>query len=414
MTAFVVLAGAMLCLALAFLLAPLLRRPRQFAAGSESPSDKLAALYRQQMTEVDTDLSSGLLDAKNLQESRQELERRMLGEWSEAAPGQVMPWRRSPGLALAIAALIPLAAAFLYWQWGTPSALSTTAQAMSAAHPGGHEVSAEQIALMVDNLARKLEAEPQNAQGWTMLARSYDVLGRHAEAAAAYEKAVNLVPDDASLLADYADALAMTQQRRLAGKPMQMIRRALKLEPHNIKALALAGTEAFERRDYRGAANFWDKALKASPADGEFTDSLRASLAEAQSLAGEPVSTAIAKPGPSAAAQISGRVTLSPALKQKLQPDSTLFVFARAESGPRMPVAILRSSANSLPKDFTLDDSSAMSPALKLSGFERVIVSARISRSGEALPQSGDLTGSSGPVSVGSRAVQIEISEIVK
>ena len=308
--------------------------------------------------------------------------------------------------------LIPLATAVLYWQLGSPGALTTPAHAMPAAHPGGHDTSTEQIAMMVDNLARKLDEQPQNPQGWAMLARSYDVLGRHSDAAAAYEKAVTLVPDDATLLADYADALAMTQQRQLAGKPMLMVRRALKLEPHNVKALALAGTDAFERRDFRGAANFWDKALKAVPADSEFTESLRASLAEAQSLAGDPAPRSMTKPAP--AAQISGRVTLSPALKLELHPDSTLFVFARAESGPRMPLAILRSSANALPMDFTLDDSSAMSPALKLSGFERVIVSARVSRSGEALPQPGDLMGSSGPVAVGSRAVHIEIGEIVK
>jgi cytochrome c-type biogenesis protein CcmH len=414
MNGFLSAAFVLLCVALGFLLAPLLRRPRQSATGTESPTDKLAELYRQQMTEVDADLSSGLLDAKFRQEAKQELEGRMLSEWSDAAPVQAMPSGRSARLALAIGALIPLAATLLYWQLGNPSALSMSAPATSAAHSGGHEVSAEQIAMMVDKLARKLESEPQNAQGWAMLARSYDVLGRHAEAAAAYEKTVNLVPDDAALLADYADALAMAQHRQLAGKPMQIIRRALKLDPHNVKALALAGTEAFERRDYRGAANYWGKALKASPPEGEFTESLRTSLAQAQSLAGEPVPRSMAKPEPSVAAQISGRITLSAALKQKLQPDSTLFVFARAETGPRMPVAILRTSANALPMDFTLDDSSAMSPALKLSGFARVVVSARISRSGEATPQAGDLTGSSGPVSVGARAVQIEISDIVK
>jgi cytochrome c-type biogenesis protein CcmH len=241
-------------------------------------------------------------------------------------------------------------------------------------------------------------------------------LGRYPDAVAAFKKAAALLPDDAALLADYADAVAMTQQGRLSGAPMRLVHRALKVDPRNPKALALAGTDAFDRRDYRRAATYWEKALNAAPADSEFTAALRASLEEAKSLAGDRSGAVMATPEPAQAlaAQISGRVTLSPALTDKAPQEGTLFVFARAESGPRMPLAILQANVKALPMEFILDDTSSMSPTLKLSNFDRVIVSARISKSGDALPKSGDLVGTSGPVPVGTRNLKIEISEIVR
>ena len=417
MTGFVVAASAMLCVALGFLLPPLLRRPRQHVHASvKNPTHDLVELYRQQMTEVESDLSSGLLAAEHHQEVTRELELRMLGDLSQGAPVPAAQWQMSLKPALGILVLLPLAAALLYGQLGNPGAMSAPPAGSSATQSGPHATTAAQIAMMADRLAQKLAEDPENPDGWAMLARSYDVLGRYRDAVAAFKKAEMLLPDDAALLADYADAVAMTQQGRLKGKPMQLVHRALKLDPANPKALALAGTDAFDRRDYRGAATFWEKALKAAPEDTEFTTALRASLEEARSLAGDRSRPARAAPESTqaVAAQISGRVTLSASLGRKAPPEGTLFVFARAESGPRMPLAILRANVKALPMEFTLDDSSAMSPALKLSNFDRVIVSARISRSGDALPSSGDLIGSSGPVPVGTRNLQIEISEIVK
>jgi cytochrome c-type biogenesis protein CcmH len=416
MTVFLIAASAMLCGALAFLLPPLLRRPRHELASVDNPTHDLVELYRQQMTEVESDLSSGMLAAEHHQEARRELERSMLGELSQSAPMPAAQWKMSLKPALGILALLPLAAALLYAQLGNPGAMSASPTGSLATQSGPHATTAAQIAMMVDRLAQKLAEDPKNPDGWAMLARSYDVLGRYQDAVAAFQKAEALLPDDAALLADYADAVAMTQQGRLRGKPMQLVHRALKLDPANAKALALAGTDAFDRRDYRGAATFWEKALKAAPEGTEFTSSLRTSLEEARSLAGDRSRPAMAMPESvqAVAAQISGRVTLSTALRAKAPPDGTLFVFARAESGPRMPLAILKVSVKALPMEFILDDTSSMSPAMKLSNFDRVIVTARISRSGDALPKSGDLVGSSGPVPVGTRNLQLEISDIVK
>ena len=415
MIVFVVTASAMLCVAFGFLLPPLLRRPRHEQASANNQSQDLVELYRQQMAEVEVDISSGLLAAEHHQEATQELERSMLGELTQSAPTQAAQWRMSLKPALAILALLPLAAALLYSQLGNPGAMSAPSADSSATQSGAHATSPAQIAMMVDRLAQKLAEDPNNSDGWAMLARSYDVLGRYQEAVAAFRKAEALLPDDAALLADYADAVAMTQQGRLAGKPMKLVHRALKLDPTNPKALALAGTDAFDRRDYRGAAIFWEKALNVAPEGTEFTSSLRASLEEARSLSGDRSHPAVAMPDSTqaAAAQVSGRVSLAAALIGRAPPDGTLFLFARAESGPRMPLAILQANVKALPMEFVLDDRSAMSPALKLSNFDRVIVTARISRSGDAMPKPGDLIGSSGPVRVGSRNLQIVIGEIV-
>ena len=416
MTGFLVVASAMLCAALAFLLPPLLRHPRGGTASGEQPTRDLVDLYRQQMSEVERDLSSGLLAAEHQQEARRDLELSMLGDLPQGAPMQAAQWQRSLKPALAILALLPLAAASLYGQLGNPASMLALPAGSSAVKSGPHATSPEQIAMMADRLAQKLAEEPKNPDGWAMLARSYDVLGRYGEAVTAFKKAAALMPDDAALLADYADAVAMTQQGRLGGTPMKLVHRALRIDPDNPKALALAGTDAFDRRDYRGAAILWEKALKVAPEGAEITSALRSSLEEARSLSGDRSRTATAalESTQAEAAHISGQVTLSHALREKTPPDGTLFVFARAESGPRMPLAILKANVNALPMKFILDDQSSMSPSLKLSSFARVIVTARISRSGDALPQSGDLIGSVGPVPMGARNLQIEISEIVK
>jgi cytochrome c-type biogenesis protein CcmH len=248
------------------------------------------------------------------------------------------------------------------------------------------------------------------------------VLGRFPEAAAAYEKAVALLPADAQLLADYADALAMSQGQKLEGQPLEIIKRALKTDPANLKALALAGTAAFERKDYPGAVGYWEKVVQAAPADSEFARSIGNSLEEARVLAGGSPVAALPtimppKPAPieraAGAATISGTVSLAPQLAAKVKPNDTVFIFARAEKGSRMPLAILNRSLRELPMPFTLDDSSAMAPGMNLSSAGPVMVVARISRSGNATPQSGDMEGMIGPIHPGSKDIQLKIDKVL-
>jgi cytochrome c-type biogenesis protein CcmH len=295
-----------------------------------------------------------------------------------------------------------------------------------------HTTSTEQIAAMADKLAAKLKDKPQDAEGWAMLARSYSVIGRLPEAAAAYEKATALRGNDAALLADYADVLALKNNRSLAGEPMKVVQRALKVDPRNVKALSLAGTYAFETMDYAGAVKYWEQAVQFGSADGSgLVEQIQAGLVEARQRAGLPPAP-VAAPATSRLAQlaqepaaadtanvapekaISGTVTLAPALARSAKPDDTVFIFARPAEGSRMPLAILRKQVKDLPIQFTLDDSMAMSPATRLSLAGKVIVGARISKTANAVPAVGDLSGQSAVVAVGTKGLMIEIKDVLK
>lgn len=358
------------------------------------------------------------------------------------APPLAQVPRPSRALVLLVAGFVVLVAFAGYRLTGAPSLAGwgepPPAAANAAEGAGGHSVSAAQIAEMAERLAARLKEQPQDPQGWAMLGRSYAVLGRNDEAVKAYATAIAQQGDDAVLIADYADALAVQNNRSLAGEPMKWVKRALELDPANIKALALAGTDAFDRKDYAGAVRYWEDLLKVAPGEGGFMAQVKASVAEARQLAGMPAAApeaaAPARPTPASApaskvaaeatnaeggpatasASVSGTVRLSPALAAQAGPDDTVFIFARAAEGARMPLAVLRKRVRDLPASFTLDDSLAMSPAAKLSGAPRLIVGARISRSGNAMPAPGDLTGQVGPVDLGSRGLMIEIRDQIK
>jgi cytochrome c-type biogenesis protein CcmH len=315
----------------------------------------------------------------------------------------------------------------LYLKLGSPAAVAPEARpvvaAAAAAQKSPHGMSFDQIRASAEELAARLQSNPGDGAGWATLARSYNVLGRFNEAAAAYATAVSLLPADAQLLADYADALAMSQGQRLDGKPLDIIQRALKADPANLKALALAGSAAFERKDYRGAVGYWEKVVQGAPADSEFSRSIGSSLEEARALVEgrTPVAALPAiMPAQSAAmgqaagaATLSGKVSVAPHLAGKAKPDDTVFIFARAEKGSRMPLAILSKPFRELPMTFTLDDSSAMASGMKLSSAGTVMVVARVSRSGNASAQSGDLEGMIGPVSPGSRDIRVKIDRVL-
>jgi cytochrome c-type biogenesis protein CcmH len=208
----------------------------------------------------------------------------------------------------------------------------------------------------------------------------------------------------------------MTQGRRLQGEPERIIAQALKVDPRNVKALALAGTVAFEKKDFKGAIAQWRKILEVVPPDSDMADSIRDSIADAEKLSG---GTAKAQPAPKPAAAsvpgaVSGTVRLAPALAAKVAPADTVFIFARPADGPRMPLAVIRKQVRELPAAFTLDDTMGMATGMKLSDHPRVVVGARISKSGSAIPQPGDFEGLSPPVKVGETGVNVVIGSEVR
>ncbi|HEY2337148.1 MAG TPA: c-type cytochrome biogenesis protein CcmI [Burkholderiales bacterium] len=374
---------------------------RRRGAGAGVSREALnAAVYRDQLRELDADLAAGALAQTDYDRSRQEIERRVLEDFSREDEKTEPGGNRA--VAYAVLAL-PLVAVAIYVAVGNPGALN----------PQQDQLTQQQIEGMVARLAAKLKDNPDDVTGWKMLARSYTVLGRFDNAAEAYAQAATRAPRDAQLLADFADALAMAQGRSLAGDPEKLLARALEVDPQNLKALALAGTAAFDRGNFAVAAAFWQRMLPLVPGDSEDARAIRENVAEAQVRAGAaPKLAAPARKAP-AAMQLAGTVSLAAALKRQASPDDTVFIFARASEGPPMPLAVLRKKVRDLPVPFALDDSLAMAPSLKLSAFPRVVVSARVSKSGNAAPQPGDLQGASGVVANNARGVKVVIDTVV-
>jgi len=404
-TVFAAIAGLLVAVGLAWLLRPLLARAGDGDVGREASN---LSILRDQLRELDADLEAGILSPDQHREARAELERRVLEEARGASHGAGAVRSAGTRTAIVLAFCIPVAAALLYLQLGSRDAFDP--ESFAAADGGGQGLSQHEIDGMIEKLAERMKANPGDAQGWGILARSYYVTGRFQQAAEAYAKLVELTPGDADTLADYADALAMAQGRKLAGKPMELVQRALKADPNQWKALALAGTDAFDRKDYRAAVGYWERLRGNVPPDSSMAQSLESSIAEARQLGG----MAAAKPAaPVVAAgdggRIAGTVKLAAGLAAKADPNDTVFVFARPAEGPKMPLAIIRKQVKDLPFTFALDDAMAMTPQMKLSSFSDVVVGARVSKSGQAAPQSGDLEGLSAPVKVGATGVAIVI-----
>lgn len=414
-------------------------------------TDTIADL-KQQLRHLEALAASGALPEDAARTAREDLQRRLVAavlaapDATAAAPAPAaIPAplvKHSPRLIARLAGFAVLFAIGGYAWLGNPEGMKTAPATgtMATAVPAddgassAHPMTMGQIEGMVASLAERLKSRPDDAEGWLMLGRSQAVLGKFDLAIPAYRKVLALQPKNAQALADLADALAMTQGQRFDGEPAKLVTQALAAEPDNLKALSIAGTIAFDKKDYTAAAGHWERVVKVAGSRGDMADSdlakqARANLDEARQLAGLPP---LAPSGPStvstspAAAttgtnpltagreSVTGRVELSPALAARAAPDDTVFIFARPAAGARMPLAILKKRVRDLPADFTLDDSMAMSPAAKLSGASQVVVGARVSKSGQAMPQPGDLEGLSAAVAPGQQGLKIVIAEVVK
>jgi len=404
MTLFWAIAAALTVAALLFLLPPLLRRR------TTPPDARIAAnaaIYREQLAELGAELQRGVLTKEEFERAGREIERRIVAEHAGGAPA---PATHRPPLAaaLAVGLLLPLAVVLGYLQLGTPGALG------DAATKPSHAVSPDQMEALVERLAARMQQTPEDAEGWMLLGRSLSALAQYDRAAEAYARASRLVPKDAGLLADYADTLAMAQGRKLDGEPFAIVKRALAIDPEHLKSLALAGSAEFERRNYATAIAYWERILKVAPPESEFARSVAGSIAEARQIGGIASASAPA-PAPASASvsSLQGVVSLDPALKSKISPDDTVFVLARPASGSRMPLAVARTTAGALPYRFTLDDSMAMAAGATISSHAKVVVAARVSKTGNAVAQKGDIEGISAPVAPGASGVQVVISKTI-
>lgn len=468
MSPFWILAALFVVATLATLLWPLLRAERDAGANPPDVDTAAVTVYRDQKRSLDAELASGTITAVEHEAAVAELAGRVADEVRDmppaqspaappapmktaqstaarAAPGPVAaapavtsatPAPRALAAAGALLIIVPLAAFLLYRYLGDPGA------AIVAASDPTQELGEPQVNAMIESLKHRLQQHPNEAESWAMLARSYVALERFSDAVGAFVHADVLSPNNPDILADYADALAMTQGKKFSGKPAALVAQALALDPKNKRALAMAATIALQAHDVAGSLALWRRLAAELPPGSEDLQEINdviaqleasrgrggplASTSQPQS-AGGPFAPAPAAAGPFASTtnpgapaasggppgpSITGRVALGTQFAAKAAPSDTVFIFARATEGPRMPLAILRIAAKDLPKDFLLDDSLGMA-GVKLSSAASVVVEARLSKSGNAMPQAGDLFGRSAPIKPGARGVNIVIDQVV-
>ena len=426
MVVFSTVAFLLIAAALLFLLPPLIQRQTSKSVVERKELNVL--LYKDQLAELEADLKSEAITQDQFDQAHADLERSLLqdvaGDDGDKKPVKVISGNIA---AIVVGIVLPVVAIGLYAHLGKGKEGFEPEKFRPGMTTEGHEGTLEQ---QVRKLQDHLQQNPDDVEGWVMLARSYYFLKQYQAASDSFARSVAMTSEsNPGLLADYADALAMASGRNMAGKPYELVKKALSIDPNHQKSLWLAATATYQAKDYKTTLEYWLTLRKQFPENSDNFVQMTRNIAEVKQLLGmstdEEVAivqkfesgTAMPAAGGEAAgdvvAKISGTVTLDPSLQDKVSASDTLFVFARAASGPRMPLAIIRTSVSDLPLSFTLDDSMAMNPQMKLSKFQQVIVGARVSKSGNAMPQSGDLSGQSEVVPLGSEGLQITINGAV-
>ena len=403
LTSFILAATLLVVVTLAILLPSLLRTPKVSRAVDRKEAN--LDIFRDQLSELERDRNEGSLAEVDFEQARRELQRRLLEEVPTETTKQGKAGGRKTALALLV--IVPLAAVVGYMVLGNPRAFDPMVN-----QP---RLSTKQIDAMLDKLVAKLNANPGDTKGWTMLARSYKALGRFADAAEAYSHGGALVDDDPTLLADYAEVLAQVNGN-FEGKPSELIARALQRSPDEPQALFLAGAAANDRKDFESVADYWGCLLIQLEPASEEAKSLGDAVAKAREIVAQAGGkTGKTKPNTTPAQHsemIVGEVTLSGDVASQAKPDDLLFIFARADEGSRMPLAVMRTRVSALPLRFSLDDSMALPGGKKISEHTTVTLEARVAKAGKAQTSSGDLFGSVKGIKPGSKEIKLVIDQI--
>jgi cytochrome c-type biogenesis protein CcmH len=427
MMVFWVVAVLLIAAALLFLLPPLIQKGKNEQSEDTFDRDELnTTIFKDQMAELERDLSVNILSQEQFETAKHDLERSFLQNSNNAETSEpVTQMDRVIGrsAAVVITVLIPILAVSLYNMLGAGEAGLHPKEARPNVQAEGHDGSLEE---QIRKLQDHLQTKPDDIDSWVMLARSYYFMKQYAAASETFARASSMLQDsNPELLADYADALAMANGRNMAGRPYELVKKALAIQPRLQKALWLAGTASYQAQDYPTTLEYWKRLAAIFPKDSDNYKQMQKNIGEMQQKLGLPIDTEIMAAANASATntsataaavggvQVTGVVTLADALALNASIDDTLFVFARAATGPRMPLAIIRKKVKDLP--LTLNDSMAMRPDMKISNFQEIIIGARISKSGNAMPQSGDMQGSFGPVNIGDASgVEIIIDKTVQ
>lgn len=418
-------AATVVCIVIALaLVLPALMRTR---AGSTPAArrDVNIAVYRDQLNEIETDRANGTLSSEQFESAKLELEARLADD--ALAPDDTPEPSRvgSRKLGYTLGAVMPVAALGLYFLLGNPGALIAVAEAQpGAAHPtqaGGQVQGEHDIMKLIQQVEEKTKANPDDGEAWAILAKTYSAVEHWPEALQAYEKAFKLLPQKAAVMSGYAEALAVTSNRVLAGKPMELVEKALEIDPEDIKGLELAGIAAFQEQGYAKAAFYFKRLHKLLPSESPYAQDILEARKEAERL----MNTArtglddLSNPPPAAdknaakatGATIKGSVDIAPALKSKMSDKDVMFLFARPAQGGAPVAAIRANPGAALPLEFELNDSMAMNPGNALSKHQQVELVARVSKSGNPIAQPGDLEGVISNVKVGTAGVKLVINQ---
>lgn len=444
MTTFIIICVVMTLIAVLAVVLPL------WFGGRVNPDadrrSQVLAILRQQAADLEAERAAGRIDEDEFEESRMELERRVLEETrqeDQARSGKSTLVARI--LAVIFLIVIPTASSLAYLALGRYTAMDPQFIAMmeeQSARQRGH--SGIEMQRMLDKLRADLEKDPMNANGWFMLARTAAQMNRFDESVEAFKKLNALVPNNADIIADMADMMAAANGKVITPDIEALLKKALRLDPNQWKALALLAIQAWDRQQYVNAALYWQKLLQVVPPDFPDRDQIESNIAEAKRLGG--VNDSISAVSPKAADQnaadasaaaedaaaaaktapvptaspadmksVAGTVIISDELRAKTKPDDVVFIYARPAEGSRMPVAFMKVTVKDLPYNFTLDSTTTMGMGMTqtLESVKAVIVGARISKTGNFMPQAGDLEGEMpNPVEVGDRGLVVQISTV--
>ena len=391
---------AFLLLALVLLL---LLRPFIFSGKGEGTSRRQmnAAIYREELEKLAAEHAAGTIDAQEYEISHAEMRQRLFQDTNEEDDKAVMG--SSKKVVIGLCLFIAILSSGLYFSLGDVLRVSQKNEQQPMTQVG--------VEKMVAEFALKMEADPTNLKGWAMLGRSYRMLGRNEDAAKSFSRAGQLINEDPELLAEYADTLVALANGNFAGKPLQLINQALKLDPNNLLALWLSGTASFNNGDYKSAVQTWEKLAQQLPPGSEEARTIESSIAEARSKGGlagtnTNINTAVAN-----GKGVSGKIEISAELKSKVKSGDVLMVIAR-QPGERMPVAVLRVPATAFPMNFALTDALAMNPSAPISKLSDVSIEVRISKTGMAKAEAGDLISSVQTVKVGSNQVKLLVDQV--
>ncbi len=407
----------LLIIVVLWLIAPALLGKRTI--NKDDTDSQNAAIAKERLNELELRLEQGDISQQTFEQTRIEIEKALLEDIHDGEQTATVSPKIEKNAYIIITA-IPLMALALYWLWGSPDSINLSAQANRQVQPAQagtnkkHVGSVEEMAALLE---AKLQKSPNNPNGWYTLGRTFMSLKQYDRAVEALKRLRQLVGDDFTVLITLADAMTMANGGRMAGEPFALIKKALQLKPDDPTALWLAGLGYEEAGDGKKAVKLWKKLLPLVANEADSVHQVKSLIAAAERKMGLQPTVEVNKPlSPSQSrsqsvmaeknkpaatgASIRVSVKLTWENKNKVSADDFVLVYARAAHGPRMPLAIVRKQVKDLPFTVMLDDNMAMRPDMKLSNFGQVNIIARVSKQGQAMPQSGDLQGQVGPVAV--------------